>query len=897
MSIAGRFEAVAREYADELAIVDGVARVTYAELSESVDRIARQLADNHVEPGARVGVCGDRSMALIASVLAVMKAGASYVPLDPHYPARRLQFMVADAGLRTVIATDDTCAGRLSAETIVRPAPADSRSPVAARPAIDVRPGDCAYVMYTSGSTGAPKGVMVAHRNVTAFVDAMTELFALGPGDVVPALTSPSFDISGLEMLLPLVNGAAVAIVNRETASDGRRLRQFLTASGATLVQATPATWRLLLEAGWAGDRRQTLLCGGEPLPPNLARDLIPRCCALWNMYGPTETTIWSSAHRITSIAPRESVPIGPAIRGTKLYVLDEQFRPVPPGAAGELFIGGAGVAIGYLNRPEQTNQRFLPDPFSAVPGARMYRSGDRVRARSDGAFDYIGRVDHQVKVHGFRVEPGEIEAALSAHADVGQAVVVVDDDARRGRRLVAYVTSPRSDGQFAGDLREHLRARLPAHMIPAGIHRLAAFPMTRNGKIDRVAVQAMRHETDAASSPAPHTQVSDAVATRLTECWVRVLETAVPDECSNFFDLGGDSLDAARLFCEIEAAFGCDLPAATLIEAPTLGQLADVIRGRRQAVAARPENAAVLRDTTSVAREERWPTLVPIQPAGAALPVFVIHGGSGTVLFGASLATWLDSDRPVFGLQLEGLDGRGTVRRTVEQLAMAYIAEIRRLRPSGPYHLAGFCFGGLVAYEMARQLHRSGADVGLVALLNTPYPQFSAETTRPPDGRLSPMARCRDAVRWRWDVVRAGVRTVPHWFGVAAAHAYARAGLQIPARWRADYLYELTEGAANTYRPALYDGALTAIVGRGLGPSLSTAWRHAARQVDVIEVGPTQRLRRDLVREPIVRQLAVTLDERLAAAEAAPGGGRFRRQIIWNPRSSSTQPILTPNS
>jgi amino acid adenylation domain-containing protein len=744
----------------------------------------------------------------------------------------------------------------------------------------DVGPNQCAYVMYTSGSTGAPKGVMVADRNLTSFLDAMGSLFPIGPGDVVPALTTPCFDISGLEMLLPLVNGATVVIVDRETASDGRRLRRFLAASAATLVQATPATWRLLIDAGWTGDSRQTLLCGGEAMTSDLALELIARSRAVWNMYGPTETTIWSSAYHVTSAAPGEPVPIGPAIRGTTLYVLDDRLCPVSSGVVGELYIGGDGVAIGYLNRPKLTAERFLPDPFAGRPDARMYRTGDRVRGRADGTFEYIGRTDHQVKIHGFRVELGEIEAALRDHRDVRQAVVVVDDQGSRGRRLVGYVTSDRSEDSLARELRRHLVARIPGHMVPTRINSLSAFPLTANGKIDRNALQALCRQPSAAGRSDssderrfPVREISDPLEQKLTECWARVLETSAIDPSSNFFDLGGDSLDAARLVCEIEASLGCDIPASTLIDAPTVAQLGEVIRRQRAGVtSASHAVVAPLAGSTSEtfhAAAVRWPTLVPIRPSGTAPPMFVIHGGGGTVLFAASLAKGVDPARPVFGFQLQGLDGWDATPRSVEELAAAYVEGIRSVRPSGPYHLVGFCFGGLVAFEMAQQLHRSGDTVGLLALLNTPHPHFDAPTAAPRrlaiDGIV---ARCGAALTWRWDVVRAGARTLPHWLRVVGAHAYATTRRQIPVKWRADYLYRLTDRATIRYRPYQYDGTLTVIVGRGMGPALSVAWRDLARQVVMLEIGPRQRLRRDLVREPIAHELAARINERLSAAE-----------------------------
>ncbi|HEU0298215.1 MAG TPA: amino acid adenylation domain-containing protein, partial [Longimicrobium sp.] len=411
--------------------------LTCAGLDDRASRLARHLRRLGVGRGSLVAISMERSPALLVSMLAVWKAGAAYVPVDPAYPEERRDFMLADAGADVVLADAASAPGVPGSHQVVVVDALDLADEDPSRPGVEVDPDDLAYVIYTSGSTGRPKGVMVPHRGVANFLASMAVEPGIGAGDVLVAVTSLSFDIAVLELLLPLTTGARVVVATRDEAMDAGRLSRLLHDEGATHMQATPATWRLLAGSGWAGKADLAILSGGEALAPDLARELLPRGRSLWNLYGPTETTIWSAVQRVESA---ECIHLGHPVANTRLVVLDPALRPCPAGVPGELFIGGDGVVRGYLRRPALTAERFVPDPFSATPGARLYRTGDLVRRRWDGALEFLGRTDFQVKVRGFRVELGEIEARLAEHPAVAQAVAVVREDVPGDARLVAYL-------------------------------------------------------------------------------------------------------------------------------------------------------------------------------------------------------------------------------------------------------------------------------------------------------------------------------------------------------------------------------------------------------------------------------------------------------------------------
>ncbi len=549
--------------------------LSYSQLLTMANQLAHYLLQKGVQRGDRVGVCMPRSLEMLASTLALWQIGAAYVPLDPAYPADRLRMMVDDAGLKQVIAMS-----KLPAEIVPSTVQVvdliEVRAQLQHMPvtpvATDYSPSDIAYVIYTSGSTGKPKGVQVPHGSVVNFLHAMREQPGMTPEDRLLAITTLSFDISVLELFLPLTIGAHVVIADQASVVDGKKLRNLLDQHGITYMQATPSTWRMLLEDGWEGNRSLKALCGGEAFPRDLAKRLHSKCREVWNMYGPTETTVWSTAFQI--VDPDLPINIGKPIANTQLYVLDSNMQQVPIGATGELYIGGAGVTCGYLNRPELTEDRFVENPFfnpfKDYVNHRLYRTGDLVRYHADGNVQYLQRNDKQIKLRGHRIELGEIEYRLSQVEQVKQVVVVVREDQANDPRLVAYFV-PQSVGSLSPDLlRESLQRELPAYMIPQYFVQLDKLPQTANGKIDRKQLPPPTGSRSTPSIVAPRTQ-SECL---LADLWREVLEVDTIGVQDNFFNLGGHSLLVIQVISRIEQSQGVRLgPQEFLVG--TLEQLA----------------------------------------------------------------------------------------------------------------------------------------------------------------------------------------------------------------------------------------------------------------------------------------------------------------------------------
>jgi amino acid adenylation domain-containing protein len=553
----------------------GRQRLSYRELNGRVNRLAHHLQRHGARPGVLVGVYVERSLEMLIAVLAVMKAGGAYVPLDPAYPADRLEFMLQDAQISLVV-TEASLLERVSIPPSTRMLCVDRDADAIEAESEDNPQGgvaldDLAYVIYTSGSTGRPKGVQITHRSLTNVLAGFRDIVEARHQDVLVALTTLSFDIAGLELLLPLVTGAQVVVASREVAIDPANLIALLAETGATIVQATPTTWRMLLEAGWRTAQGLRILCGGEAFPPELAERLLAAGATVWNVYGPTETTIWSTAHRVKR--GDSPVPIGRPIANTQTYVLDANGEPVPIGVPGELYIGGAGVAKGYIDRPELTAERFVRDRFSDDRNARLYRTGDIARFRTDGTLEFLGRADNQVKVRGFRIELGEVESVLAANPAIAQAVVAVREDQPGSRHLAAYVRPVAGPAPSGSELRAFVGERLPDYMVPSTFTELEAFPLTPNGKVDRQRLPAPdgRRAGSAGSLVAPRSQLEHAIA----QVWrdvLRVEEVGVDD---NFFDLGGYSLLLVRVQTKLREMLDLEVPIVEMFQYPTIRTLA----------------------------------------------------------------------------------------------------------------------------------------------------------------------------------------------------------------------------------------------------------------------------------------------------------------------------------
>ena len=555
-----RFARQAAATPDRVAVRCEGATLDYASLDSQANRLAWRLRGAGVGRGTVVGLLLDRTPALIVALIAVGKAGGIFCPLDPSYPASRLAFMAEDSGMALLLSDTGRPAWLAESSTVEVLDPTAAGGAVAQEgpPSDGPVADDIAYLLYTSGSSGRPNGVEVPQAALSNFLGAMLIEPGLSPEDVLAAVTTVSFDIAMLEMFLPLLVGACVMLVPREIASDGVSLGQLLERSGASLMQATPATWRLLEEAGWRPPAGFRALSGGEAMPPDLAAMLRGKGVELWNLYGPTETTIWSTAGRIGS---EDHIDVGRPIANTQIYLLDRVLDPVPVGVEGDIWIGGAGVARGYLNRPELTAERFIRDPFRSEPGARLYRTGDRGRWTPEGRLVHLGRSDEQVKLRGFRVEPGEVEAVLATHPDVRRAVVArqqVGDDAR----LVAYLVYEPGTAPVTSDLRRHVRRHLPEPMVPAFFVAIDAIPLTPNGKVDRRALPdpfASGIDRDQFSAPAP------GVEEMLARIWQEVLGIGRVSADDRFFEIGGHSLLAVRVSLAVERETGQALPPGLL--------------------------------------------------------------------------------------------------------------------------------------------------------------------------------------------------------------------------------------------------------------------------------------------------------------------------------------------
>jgi amino acid adenylation domain-containing protein len=699
-TLAQLFEEQAGRTPAAAAVVCRGLELSYGELNSRVNQLAAYLRKIGVGPDSFVGICIERSLDMVVGLLGVLKAGGAYVPLDPGFPRDRLEFMLEDS-TAPVLITQEFLAGDLPGYrgkiVCIDSDWAKIASENPGNQATAGAPEDLAYVIYTSGSTGKPKGVKISQRAVVNFLYSMRREPGLTAEDTLLSVTTISFDIFGLELYLPLITGAKVVLAERDDAVDGTRLIKLMRESHASVMQATPATWRLLLQAGWEGEQSLKIFCGGERLPQDLVATLLDRCKEFWNLYGPTESTIWSTIYQVKS--KEDPILIGRPIANTHLYILDNVLQPVPVGVAGELHIGGDGLARGYWNRAELTAEKFIPHPFSEDPAAQIYKTGDLARYRPDGTVECLGRNDSQVKVRGFRVEPGEIESILNRHPLVMQSAVVVRTDQFGENQLVAYITPKNASVPGVSDLRQYLKELLPEYMVPSRFFSIETLPLTPNGKIDRNALPAIQDkiEGDSASS---FVAAGDSLELQLTKIWESVLGVKPIGIMDNFFEIGGHSLLAARLFSKIEKAMKVKLPLATLFHASTVELLANVIRGKDW-------NA-------------NWSSLIPIQPGGSKPPLLFVHGAGGNVLLYRELALHLGKDQPFYGLQAQGLDGKKPRYLRFEDMAAHYVKEARSLQPEGPYFLGGYCLGGTIALEMAQQLVSQGQEVALLAMVET---------------------------------------------------------------------------------------------------------------------------------------------------------------------------------
>ena len=688
----------ARRTPDAAALVFGDHTHTYSALDARVNQLAHHLQELGVGPETLVGICVERSLEMVVAVLGVLKAGGAYLPLDPAYPADRLAFMIEDAAVPVLI-TQQSLEDRIPsmwAQIVLLDADWSeiafhSEDP----PASSVLPDNLAYVIYTSGSTGKPKGVQVTHRGLSNLAEAHRTLFAPLAGAHVLQFASLSFDASIWEMVMALGCGAALHLGSADSLMPGPALAGELDRGCITHVTLPPTALEMLPEISLPA--LQTLIVAGEACSPELVARW-SRGRRFVNAYGPTESTICATAWTCNDEA--QSPPIGRPLINTRAYILDCDLNPMPIGVTGDLHVGGVNLARGYLRRPALTAERFIPDALSRQPGARLYHTGDLARFRPDGDLVFVGRGDRQVKIRGHRIELNEIEAALAQAPGVKQCVVVARPDQSGSKSLAAYVVSDANTTDPA-TLRSHLRKQLPDYMIPGVFIDLESLPLSPNGKVDRNALPTL----DATGNTSTHTfrPPRDVVEQKLVGIWQDVLDARPIGVDDDFFLLGGHSLLAVRLMACIEQQFGRHLPLATLFKGPTIAQLAAILRRESEAPA--------------------WSSLVAVKSSGTEKPIYFVPGGGGNVFYLYALAHHLDRDRPFFGLQARGLDGRSAPHADIEEMASAYLDEILTVQPVGPYLLGGHSSGSWVAFEMARQLEDRGQQVSIVAVIDTPAP------------------------------------------------------------------------------------------------------------------------------------------------------------------------------
>ncbi|MBK8452744.1 MAG: amino acid adenylation domain-containing protein [Thiofilum sp.] len=702
------FEEQVAKTPDAIAVVSGEQALSYQALNERANQLAHYLMAQGIKPEALVALCMERSVDMLVGLLGILKSGTAYLPLDPAFPPSRLAYIVENAQpalILTHYALQDSLP-QTHTKTVLLDVETEGLNLLPQHnPAPMAQLEHLAYTIYTSGSTGQPKGVQIEHKALINLLHAMQLELELQPQDAWLAVTTLSFDIAALEIFLPLLVGAKTVLLPREFAVDAEQLRHSLEQHAITIMQATPATWRLLLSHDWQGNSQLKMLCGGEGLPLELARKLLPKGAGLWNVYGPTETTIWSTICRITpEHLQQQRVPIGKPLANTQLYVLNDQQRMAPLGVVGELYIGGDGLARGYYGRDDLTAERFVSVMLSEHQSAvRLYKTGDKARFLSSVEVECLGRLDNQIKLRGFRIEPQEIEANLERYPAVQSAIVLLQNKTSEDQRLIAYLVANPHEFINTKGLRPYLREHLPDYMLPAQFIVLDTPPLTPNGKIDRLALQQQWAGEQAVNEEASFITPRNNREFKLAKLFEEVLGVYPIGVHDNFFDLGGHSFLAVKLVTRINQVFETQLPLATLFREATVAKL----------------GALLDRSTNLIG----WSSLVPIQRRGERRPFFCMHPAGGTVFRYTLFAHQMGYERPFYGLQGLGIEPGQIPHNSIAEMAAAYIEEIRTVQPHGPYVLSGWSLGGTTAYEMALQLEAAGEEVPLVILFDTPTP------------------------------------------------------------------------------------------------------------------------------------------------------------------------------
>jgi amino acid adenylation domain-containing protein len=694
------------ERPEQLAVCTPKRRLTYLEVYRYACRVEQELLRREVKPNDLVAVMMEKGWEQVVAVLGIHLAGAAYLPIDPDLPAERQRYLLEHAKVKVAL-TQAAVRRRLTVPATVEVLEVDQSKPAA----VDLvsradrrrqQPDDLAYVIYTSGSAGVPKGVMIGHRGALNTVLDINQKFGVGPQDRILALSRLSFDLSVYDIFGVLAAGGTIVMPAADLSQDANHWAELIRTERVTIWDTVPALLQLLMDQAGKpellGDSLRLVMMSGDWIPlssPDQIRRVLPKVSVV-SLGGATEASIWSILFPIGRVDPTwKSIPYGKAMLNQSFHVMKQDFAPCPTWVPGQLYIGGVGLAKGYLHDEQKTNASFILNPAN---GERLYRTGDLGRFLPDGNIEFLGREDFQVKVQGYRIELGEIEARMQEDEGVDLSLVVVREDTPGEKRLAGYVVAKPGMSLDPDQLKQHLREKLPEYMVPVAIVILHSFPLTPNGKVDRKALPAPARSTVEASSTSA--ALRDSLDLQLTKLWERILKVRPIGLRDNFFDLGGNSLGAVRLFSEMRTFFGRSFPLSVLFQAPTVEKLANLIR----------KGGWV----------PRWTCLVPIQPVGSKPPFFCVHGGGGNVLIYRELARDLGKDYPFYGLQARGLDGDGDYLTTIEGMAECYLREIRELQPEGPYYLGGFCMGGQVAVEMAQRLVQDGQQVNLLFVIDT---------------------------------------------------------------------------------------------------------------------------------------------------------------------------------
>lgn len=836
-------EVVAAEKPSAVAVVDAQQQLSYGELNARANQVANYLRKCGVGRNTRVGICLNRSVDFAVAILGVLKAGAACVPLDPKYPDERLALMLADVAAPFVFAE----AGFLRAPVPVstKVVHFSEQSAVFAQeprtnPAAIALPTDTAYVIYTSGSTGKPRGVLLHHAGLVNYSFAAAELYEMSPDDRMLQFCSISFDAALEEIFTTWSAGATLVFRDDDVSLEPSEFLGWAAKQGITAVDLPTAYWHEWVYA---------LPTLSPKVPPSLRLVIVggekasSQAFSTWhkfvgsrvrwvNTYGPAEASICATSYE-PKLQPGDEpptvLPIGRPFANTRVYLLDQDLNPVPVGTPGELHIGGVGVAKGYLNLPELTAEKFIADPFSQVPGSRMYKTGDLARYLPNGDLEFVGRRDNQVKISGFRVELGEIESALLKYPSVREAAVILREDAQGNKRLVGYVLRERQDAPRESELRDHLKKCLPPYMVPSEIVFLATMPLTPNGKVNRRALPSVAFTARPADPQSARAQ--DSLQALLIQIWEELLGRKPIGIRDNFFELGGHSLLAARMMYRVKQLCGSMPPLAMLLQAPTIEQLATLLRDDHWS--------------------RNWSSLVPMQPKGSKPPFFCVHGVGGNVVGFHELSQKMKPDYPFYGLQSLGLDGKHACHTRIEEMAGHYLDEIRTVQAGGPYHLGGFSLGGLVAYEMARQLLARGEQVELLVL-------FDTYAGKPKSVNRSLM----------------NVLLRPTWGQIAQLPLVLRKKIR-----RTFFMWRLPEdlknvmrtnaAAADQYQLQAYPGKATLLRADDswrVSHDAYVGWQQLVATLEIVEI---EGAHMDILREPYVSRIAEFLKDRMDHAHA----------------------------